>query len=156
MCGQLCLAAVACLSAPLCTICMCGGKDQGQVIGQQHLQRLKGDGVRKQRAFGKETTRRHVGIASKSSKASGPCALGCKALAAYSELPGSGRLVRDGYHKTIHTLGSTKDEKHLPLEWGHGLASNKAVWLNHRWRALQDHCAVGLKSREAGAWTPVH
>ena len=65
-------------------------------------------------------------------------------------------LVRDGYHKTIHILGSTKTERHPPLEWGHGLASNKAVWLNHRWRALQDHCAVGLKSREAGAWTPVH
>ena len=63
-------------------------------------------------------------------------------------------LVRAGHHKTIHILGWTKAERRPPLEWGHGLASNKAVWLNHRWRALQDHCAVGLKSREAGGWTP--
>ena len=94
--------------------------------------------------------------ASKPNKASRPCVLGREALAAYSEDTRLRLLVRAGHHKTIHILGSTEAERHRPLEWGHGLASNKAVWLNHRWRALQDHCAVGLKSREAGAWTPVH
>jgi hypothetical protein len=94
--------------------------------------------------------------ASKPNKASGPCALGREALAACSELPGSGCWLEMAITRPSTFWGSTKAERHRPLEWGHGLASNKAVWLNHRWRALQDHCAVCLKSREAGAWTPVH